>query len=70
MLRILLIISLVGYVLYKFGLFRFQVNQHPPHQNFNRRPPNGNINIDPTKQTPKKKSDFKGGEYVDYEEVK
>jgi hypothetical protein len=73
MLRIILILSLVGYVLYKFGLFRQITNPNPP-QNFNRRPSNGNINIDPTPdsaaQKAKKRSDYKGGEYVDYEEVK
>lgn len=73
MLRLLLILSLVGYVLYKFGLFKIPLNQPPQNQNFNRRPNNGNINVDspdsPAQKT-KKGSDFKGGEYVDYEDVK
>lgn len=73
MLRLLLILSLVGYVLYKFGLFRVQINQPPQNPNFNRRPDNGHINVDSpdsAARKAKKRSDFKGGEYVDYEEIK
>lgn len=67
MLRLLLIFSLVGYVLYKFGFFRVRIHQHP-NQNFNR--PNDNaINIDNYQKT-KKPTKFDGGEYIDYEEVK
>lgn len=61
--RILLIFTLLIYVLYKMGLFRAFVSAgeaKPP-----RNP--GNINVD---TPPQKKQDFKGGEYVDYEEVK
>jgi hypothetical protein len=65
--RILLIFSLILYVLYKFGFFRgLSEGLQNPSQ---RRPPNSNVDVDGP--TPKKKrTDFKGGEYVDYEEVK
>lgn len=68
--RILLIFSLILYVLYKFGFFRglAQGLQNPNQQN--RRPPNSNVNVDGPTPKEKKRSDFKGGEYVDYEEVK
>ncbi len=71
MLKILLIIVLVIYALSKLGLFRIfvQSNQRGPYDQTNRHRPNdGNVNID--NNPDQKKSDFKGGEYVDYEEVK
>jgi len=71
MLRLLLIFTLIGYVLYKLGLFKIfthsQVRGQQPHTNFNRRPADSNVNPAPKE---KKGSGFKGGEYVDYEEVK
>lgn len=75
MLRILLIVTLVGYVLYKLGLFRALIN--PPireprtGRNFNR-PPDGNVNIDsvPDEKRKSRHAGNKAGEYVDYEEVK
>ena len=68
MFRLLLTISLIFYVLYKFGFFR-GITQ-PPNSQQNRRPPNSNVNVDGMPPKDKKRSDFKGGEYVDYEEVK
>lgn len=71
MLRLLLIISLVGYVLYRLGLFKIfthtEVRGHRPNNNFNRRP--GNVNVDSNPKQ-KKDSNIKGGEYIDYEEIK
>ena len=73
MLRLLLIFSLIGYVLYKFGFFRaftHEVRGHDPYQNINRRPPNSNVNVDVKPGKEKRNGKFDGGEYVDYEEVK
>lgn len=73
MLRLLLIISLVVYVLYKLGVFRIfmntQVRGNGQPRNFNRRPYDGNVNID-AEPDAKKKKGYRGGEYVDYEDVK
>ncbi|HEX5172065.1 MAG TPA: DUF4834 domain-containing protein [Cyclobacteriaceae bacterium] len=73
MLRLILIFSLIGYVLYKLGLFKIIVNNQvrgqQPRSNFDRRPPDGSVNVDSAPKH-KKGTDFKGGEYVDYEEVK
>lgn len=76
MLRILVIVTLVGYVLYKLGLFRGLINpvinKGPgPGRNF-KRPADGNVNIDsmPEEKHRTRQSHPKGGEYVDYEEVK
>lgn len=69
--RILLIIALVGYILYKLGVFRIVLGTSVRGQAHFKRPNDGNVNIDsvpPDKQS--RKSEFKGGEYVDYEEVK
>ena len=68
--RILLIIALVGYVLYKLGIFRIVLNT-PRNQAHFRRQNDSNVNIDsmPSDKEPRK-AGYKGGEYVDYEEVK
>lgn len=72
MVKILLIIVLVIYALHKLGLFRIFVHSnrgYDDRQNY-RRPNDGNVNIDNNPNQNHKKSEFKGGEYVDYEEVK
>ncbi|MBX2960992.1 MAG: hypothetical protein KF687_00695 [Cyclobacteriaceae bacterium] len=72
MFRIILLFVLIFYVLYKLGLFRiFIAGARQGYENpesINRKPPGSNVNID--NPPPKRKGDFKGGEYVDYEEVK
>ncbi len=68
MLRWLIIITLIGYALYKLGFFRaFSGGYTEP---LNRKQPNDNVNINNAAQKAKKRSTFKGGEYVDYEEIK
>ena len=72
MFRILLIIALTCYALYKLGLLRVGIHSEVrggnSHSNFNRRPSDGNVNIDSMPPRGKKKN-FNDGEYVDYEEV-
>ncbi len=72
MLKILLIVVLIIYALNKLGLFRIFVQSNKGYDDRqHHRPPNdGNVNIDNNPNQNRKKSDFKGGEYVDYEEVK
>ena len=85
MVKFLLISFLVCYLLYKIGGYLFKMffwslgNKMNNPQNFNRpnpnnrRPKNSNVDVEyfPGKNDSKKKSkDFKGGEYVDYEEIK
>lgn len=71
MLRFLLIASLILYVLYKFGFFRIVIHEaRNPQQPLNKRAPNSNLNVDSMPRKDKKKGDFDGGEYIDYEEVK
>lgn len=71
MIKFLLIVILVGYVLYKLGT---SVRVYT-HSNMNprqpQRPIDDNIHIN-TPPPPRKKDgkEFKGGEYIDYEEVK
>jgi len=69
MYRLLLIFALIFYVLYKFGFFR-AISQEARGQRTNSRPPGGNVNVDAVPPKEKKPSGFKGGEYVDYEEIK
>jgi hypothetical protein len=54
-------------VLYKFGFFR---GLSEGLQNPNRRPPNSNVNVDGMPEKEKKRTNIRGGEYIDYEEVK
>lgn len=74
MVRILLIFVLIFYALYKLGLFRvFSASVKDGYRdpgNINRKAPGGNVNIDIAPPKEKRKTDFKGGEYVDYEEIK
>jgi hypothetical protein len=67
MLRWLIIVSLFAYVLYKFGFFRSLSSGYNEKQ---RKPPNSNVNVDNAPPKEKKRSAFKGGDYVDYEEIK
>ena len=69
MTRFLLILGLVSYILYKVGglFFRAGAASQQPRQQ--PRPPQGKVNVD---SAPKKNKDgsIKGGDYIDYEEVK
>jgi hypothetical protein len=70
MLRLLLILSLIFYVLYKLGLFRVFVQQANNGYRDASKPRDGNVTVEPpTPRSPKKPS-LKGGDYIDYEEVK
>ena len=66
--RLLIIFGLLFYVLYKFGFFRSISSGY--NEGANRRPPNSNVNVDNAPPKEKRKSTFKGGEYIDYEEIK
>lgn len=70
MIRLLLIFTLIFYVLNKFGFFRAISREARGNGNFNKPSSGGKINVDATPAKEKKRSDFKGGEYVDYEEIK
>lgn len=80
MLKFLFIVLIIGYVLFKgLGLIMkamFGVAQRSNAQNFNgdyrtRQSTSGNVdvNYDPRVKSKKDKTTFKGGEYVDFEEV-
>ena len=70
MFKFLIIVGLILYIIYKIGSMFFragaasqQFRNQQQHRNFD-------ANSDPTGQKRKKGSNFKGGEYIDYEEVK
>lgn len=67
MFKFLLALSLIGYLLYKVGGMFFRAGA--ASQQF-RKPQDtaSNVNANPVKD--KKNGGIKGGEYVDYEEVK
>lgn len=69
LLRWLIIGTLIGYVLYKMGFFRSLSSGYNEKDQY-RRPPNGNVNVDNAPPKDKKRTTFKGGDYVDYEEIK
>ena len=68
MLRYLLIFTLIFDALYKLGFFRSLSSRY--NEKDKQRPRNSNLNVDNVPPKEKKKTDFKGGEYVDYEEIK
>ena len=80
MLKFLIISALVFYLVYKFsgflikGLFSANkaANKDKEFRSSSKfKPSDGNVNVDYVpKEDGKKPGDFKGGEYVDYEEVK
>lgn len=78
MIRFLLIVFLISYVLYKVGGFFFKIltlggsaqRQRTRQNQPPKRPPGTNLNVDYAPGEKKtNKADFKGGEYVDFEEV-
>jgi hypothetical protein len=62
MLKFLLILGLCLYIFYKIASFFFRAGAASRNQQ-----PRSDFNAT---QNGKKKSNFKGGEYVDYEEIK
>ncbi|MDW3196737.1 MAG: DUF4834 domain-containing protein [Cytophagales bacterium] len=77
MIKFLLIVFFISYILYKVGGFFFKIltlggsAQRPQRNQPPKRPPGTNLNVDYAPDKKKKGGgDFKGGEYVDYEEVK
>ncbi len=77
MFKFLLFVFIISYVVYKVGGFFFKIltlggtaqrsqRNQPP-----KRPPGTDLNVDYAPDKKKRnKEDFKGGEYVDFEEVK
>ncbi len=71
MFRLLLILTLLFYLLYKLGLFRVFVHQvRDGYSENENRPAGGNVKIDTAPKKQRKKSDTKDGDYIDFEEVK
>jgi hypothetical protein len=70
MFRFLLILSLIVYVIYKVGSLFFRAGAASQQlRNQQRKNFEGNMDTDPSANRPNKKG-TKGGEYIDYEEVK
>ncbi len=69
MLKFLLILFLIVWILSKLGGFFFRAGVSSQQRQYQSRKPEGTMNSDdpPPKQ---KRGNIKGGEYVDYEEVK
>lgn len=74
MLKFLLILSLFVFIVFKIGgfLFRLAAGSSPqhPYRQTRTKPSDGNVHVDYVPGEKKSKGNFKGGEYVDYEEVK
>ena len=69
MLKLLIILALAVYILSKIGGFFFRIGAASQNRNSQTRKPEGSMNVD---SNPKKdkRGTIKGGDYVDYEEVK
>jgi hypothetical protein len=68
MLKLLIIVALVLYILSKIGGFFFRIGAASQNRNTQSRRP-GSIHVD-VNQKKDKRGTIKGGDYVDYEEVK
>ena len=69
MLRLLLILALAIYILSKIGGFLFRVGAATQNRSSQPPRPGGSVHVD-AKQKNDKRGAIKGGDYVDYEEVK
>ncbi|GAB1446082.1 MAG: hypothetical protein KF860_02430 [Cyclobacteriaceae bacterium] len=70
MLKFLLIIAISIYVLSKIGRFFFRMGMSSSQNRSYQKPSDGNVNVNSSSSKGKNKTDIKGGEYIDYEEVK
>jgi FtsZ-interacting cell division protein ZipA len=68
MFKFLIIIGIIGYLILKIGGFFFKAGAASQQFRDQPRRSQGSVHNDPTKE--KKDGQIKGGEYVDYEEVK
>jgi hypothetical protein len=66
MFKFLIIFGIILYLIYKIGSLFFSAGA--ASQQFRNGQQNGRVN--PQGKKPKKESKLKGGEYIDYEEVK
>jgi len=72
MLRFLLIVGFFFFLIYYILILPFRPRKSvDDRQSHRKRPIDGNVNIDfdPKEKQKQKKSDYRGGDYVDYEEV-
>jgi len=67
MFRFLIVVGLISYVLYKVGGFFFRMGANAQNRNS---PPRQTQTDSQQPKKEKKGGSIKGGEYVDYEEVK
>lgn len=66
--KLIIVLVLIVYLLNKISAVLFRASGRP-RQEFNRGP-EGSIHVDNPGKTTKRKGTIKGGDYVDYEEVK
>jgi len=79
MIRGFLIFAIVSYILYVIGKFFFNTlrsfgegrdgNQMNTGRSGKFKPSDGNVEVNKKPENPESKKGFKGGEYIDYEEV-
>ncbi len=68
--RFFIILGLVAYVLYKVGGLFFKAGAASQSRYQQRRPQDVNNNPDAAPKKDKRNGSVKGGDYIDYEEVK
>ncbi len=68
--KYLIILGLILYLLSKLGGFFFRVGAASQQRQYQQRKPEGSVNVDGQSKKEKRSSTIKGGDYVDYEEVK
>jgi len=68
MFKFILILGIISYLIFKVGGFFFKAGAASQQFRQQGRRPQNSVNADSTNE--KKNGNIKGGEYVDYEEVK
>jgi hypothetical protein len=70
MIKFLIILALGTYIISKIGGFFFRIGAESQQRQHQQRKPNGSIDADGPPKKEKRNGTIKGGDYVDYEEVK
>jgi hypothetical protein len=70
MIKFLVIVALGTYIISKIGGFFFRVGAASQQRQYQQRRPEGSVHVNGQPKKEKRPGNIKGGDYVDYEEVK
>lgn len=68
--KFIVILALIIYIISKIGGFFFRVGAASQQRQYQQRRPEGSVHVNAQPKKEKRSGNIKGGDYVDYEEVK